>query len=442
MSKSHHIRKSDKCAGGVPEGHKLSRLPTGAESPVCDVFRQQNVLHQAASRNLGDCAYLMSPNKGETGPYNMMSCDAWMNIYKVNRCVIATQCSTNTPFCSKSIALNAGRKLQEFLGTRNAQQQCVDVEAQRLVQDCYRIANASLNRRPCGTIFEISRYMYRRRFQVTLPSKPNRPRPVSQTGDSAGFQVSLSQNQIDLQMSISIEISAILVQVEHKSTTTRPDKKSFSCSTLSVPNCRATRRLHEGWDTARVPKPRQGRSRGRGRVLTADLPCHQPPSELCLDFISPQANLPDTLQYSLQVICMLWFRISVHNDILSVHGNILESLRRRKHQAPECEWCPRQTKQHSSKLILGVPNLGRYFLQALRLARYPAASKIPSKSTRKVRISHRLVVCGHGIFILILITAPNERNKPFALELFIRKHQLCSYRPLDKKAKLSYAPCF
>ncbi|KAG5446858.1 hypothetical protein CSKR_111874 [Clonorchis sinensis] len=39
---------------------------------------------------------------------------------------------------------------------------------------------------------------------------------TSQTGDSAGFQVSLSQNQIDLQMRVFIEISPIWVQVEHK----------------------------------------------------------------------------------------------------------------------------------------------------------------------------------------------------------------------------------
>ncbi|KAG5452745.1 hypothetical protein CSKR_202287 [Clonorchis sinensis] len=42
---------------------------------------------------------------------------------------------------------------------------------------------------------------------------------------------------------------------------------------LSVSNCHATRRLHEGWDTARLPNPRQGKSRGRGRVQTTDLPC-------------------------------------------------------------------------------------------------------------------------------------------------------------------------
>ncbi|KAG5454555.1 Dynein light chain Tctex-type [Clonorchis sinensis] len=44
---------------------------------------------------------------------------------------------------------------------------------------------------------------------------------TSETGDSAGFQVSLSQNQIDLQMSVFIEISPIWVQVELRLTETR-----------------------------------------------------------------------------------------------------------------------------------------------------------------------------------------------------------------------------
>ncbi|KER27264.1 hypothetical protein T265_05668 [Opisthorchis viverrini] len=30
--------------------------------------------------------------------------------------------------------------------------------------------------------------------------------------------------------------------------------------------------MHEGWDTARSPRPRQGKSRGRGRIRTTDLP--------------------------------------------------------------------------------------------------------------------------------------------------------------------------
>ncbi|GAA57348.1 splicing factor 3B subunit 3, partial [Clonorchis sinensis] len=49
-------------------------------------------------------------------------------------------------------------------------------------------------------------------------------------------------------------------------------KKSFSCNTFPVPSCHATRRKHEGWATTRLPKPRQEKSRGRGRVRTTDLP--------------------------------------------------------------------------------------------------------------------------------------------------------------------------
>ncbi|GAA52462.1 sorting nexin-6 [Clonorchis sinensis] len=49
-------------------------------------------------------------------------------------------------------------------------------------------------------------------------------------------------------------------------------KESFSCSTLSVPSSRATRGKHEGLDTARLPKPRQGKSRGRSRFRTTSLP--------------------------------------------------------------------------------------------------------------------------------------------------------------------------
>ncbi|KER32196.1 hypothetical protein T265_01631 [Opisthorchis viverrini] len=38
---------------------------------------------------------------------------------------------------------------------------------------------------------------------------------------------------------------------------------SFSCSTLSVPGCHATRRRHESWDAARSPKPKE---RGEAEV--------------------------------------------------------------------------------------------------------------------------------------------------------------------------------
>ncbi|KER28768.1 hypothetical protein T265_04459 [Opisthorchis viverrini] len=46
---------------------------------------------------------------------------------------------------------------------------------------------------------------------------------------------------------------------------------AMSTRTLSVPSSHDTRR-HEGWDTTRLPKPRQGKSRGRGRVRTIDFP--------------------------------------------------------------------------------------------------------------------------------------------------------------------------
>ncbi|KER27635.1 hypothetical protein T265_05354 [Opisthorchis viverrini] len=50
----------------------------------------------------------------------------------------------------------------------------------------------------------------------------------------------------------------------------------FSCSTLSVPSYHATRKKHESWDTARLPKPRKAKSRGRGRIRTTDLPPSRP----------------------------------------------------------------------------------------------------------------------------------------------------------------------
>ncbi|GAA47720.1 hypothetical protein CLF_100720 [Clonorchis sinensis] len=37
-------------------------------------------------------------------------------------------------------------------------------------------------------------------------------------------------------------------------------------------SCHATRRKQEGWDITRLPKPRQGKSRGKGRVRNTDLP--------------------------------------------------------------------------------------------------------------------------------------------------------------------------
>ncbi|KER29172.1 hypothetical protein T265_04175 [Opisthorchis viverrini] len=59
------------------------------------------------------------------------------------------------------------------------------------------------------------------------------------------------------------------------STFSRVDLNSFSCNTLSVSSCHSTRRKHEDWDTARLPKPRQGMSSGGGRIRTTDLPVNR-----------------------------------------------------------------------------------------------------------------------------------------------------------------------
>ncbi|KER20609.1 hypothetical protein T265_10887 [Opisthorchis viverrini] len=58
-------------------------------------------------------------------------------------------------------------------------------------------------------------------------------------------------------------------------------RQPFSCSTLPVPSCHATRRKHEGWDTARLPKPRQGKSSGGGALtLRPSRPMAQPYSKI------------------------------------------------------------------------------------------------------------------------------------------------------------------
>ncbi|KER30746.1 hypothetical protein T265_02892 [Opisthorchis viverrini] len=44
------------------------------------------------------------------------------------------------------------------------------------------------------------------------------------------------------------------------------------CNTPSVPSCHATKRKHEDWDNTRLPKPKERKSRGGGRVrITAFL---------------------------------------------------------------------------------------------------------------------------------------------------------------------------
>ncbi|KER27715.1 hypothetical protein T265_05274 [Opisthorchis viverrini] len=84
---------------------------------------------------------------------------------------------------------------------------------------------------------------------------------TSQTRDSAGFQYEKFINP-DPYLNTKQDVFI---------------KKVFTCTTLPVPSCHATRKKHEGWDTARLPKPRQGKSSGGGRIRTTDLlrPLHR-----------------------------------------------------------------------------------------------------------------------------------------------------------------------
>ncbi|KER26371.1 hypothetical protein T265_06355 [Opisthorchis viverrini] len=52
----------------------------------------------------------------------------------------------------------------------------------------------------------------------------------------------------------------------------KKQNEPFSCKILSVPSCHTSRMKHEGWGTARLPKPRQEKSRCRCRAGFADLP--------------------------------------------------------------------------------------------------------------------------------------------------------------------------
>ncbi|KAG5453439.1 hypothetical protein CSKR_107776 [Clonorchis sinensis] len=61
----------------------------------------------------------------------------------------------------------------------------------------------------------------------------------------------------------------------------------------------------------------------------------------------------------------------------------------------------------------------------------------PCGSDRRMRIG--IDQLSSALVILQRCTATGERKKTFAAELFIKKHQLNSYRPLDKKEALSHA---
>ncbi|KER31961.1 hypothetical protein T265_12888, partial [Opisthorchis viverrini] len=72
---------------------------------------------------------------------------------------------------------------------------------------------------------------------------------------------------------------------------------SFSCSTPSVYTCHTTRRKHEGWDIARLPKPKHGKSKCGGRVRPPSgkpcFPSHLSPASTEWLFCSMSRCFPD-----------------------------------------------------------------------------------------------------------------------------------------------------
>ncbi|KAG5453319.1 hypothetical protein CSKR_104405 [Clonorchis sinensis] len=76
--------------------------------------------------------------------------------------------------------------------------------------------------------------------------------------------------------------------------------------------------------------------------------------------------------------------------------------------------------------VFGAANLSRPVSS-------PAASATSSETSRRVRTSTSSKGCDHGTFLIILVTHQLKSGKPFAVQLFIRKHQLNSYRLWDRK---------
>ncbi|KER30904.1 hypothetical protein T265_02718 [Opisthorchis viverrini] len=97
---------------------------------------------------------------------------------------------------------------------------------------------------------------------------------------------------------------------------------------ISRENCHATRSKHEGWDTAKLTKTRQGKSRDRRRVRTVDLPISlasmtaEPtgkfPSVICIEFpdfvLSQVTRISKTGTFSISK-CMLCPNPSNHTTV-------------------------------------------------------------------------------------------------------------------------------
>ncbi|KER20280.1 hypothetical protein T265_11141 [Opisthorchis viverrini] len=78
--------------------------------------------------------------------------------------------------------------------------------------------------------------------------------------------------------------------------------------TIIMPSYHANRRKHEGWDTARLPVPRQENLRRRGRVRTTDLPVSELINTKCVDETEFDILIEDScvcdIRYRTKLCCI------------------------------------------------------------------------------------------------------------------------------------------
>ncbi|GAA53220.1 hypothetical protein CLF_109789, partial [Clonorchis sinensis] len=87
-----------------------------------------------------------------------------------------------------------------------------------------------------------------------------------QDEDAGGHMETVVRN------TVSCPVAEIYVTIKAYGCITYSHLVTYITIEMSDKSCRAFRRKHEGLDTARLPKPRQGKSSGRGRVRITDLP--------------------------------------------------------------------------------------------------------------------------------------------------------------------------
>ncbi|GAA51219.1 histone H2A, partial [Clonorchis sinensis] len=146
-------------------------------------------------------------------------------------------------------------------GATAERQQFVNVRQSKAEKPCTAVSSLSeINNNELLTKlrrFQIRGYAIRRKTPKPKQQKPS----VRQTLVAAVITSSIA---------IILIVAGICLKLAYWHSLYYKDE--YYCNTLSVPSFHATRRNHEGWDTARLPKPTQGKSRGTGRVRTTNLP--------------------------------------------------------------------------------------------------------------------------------------------------------------------------